>query len=230
MSKPSKTDPSDNESGDGDAFLSRWARRKRITRAGGDPDAAEKDARVDEEAPDVGDAGAGESTLRSADRDISELTDEDMPTVDSIDENTDMSGFFSPKVSQAVKKAALKKFFHNPAFNVVDGLDDYDDDFTAFAALGDIITSDMRGQMELEQRRAEEALAENEQAGEPPSLQEETPVAEQTEAVSEPQDEDTHAESDEVAADAPGITRDPTRRAKVGPGKLRRRDAGEVDT
>jgi hypothetical protein len=153
MSKrPSETDrrPSVTESGDDDTFLSRWARRKRVARSGADPDARESDESLDGEMPVAPAPDAGETPTPGEESQPLELTDEDMPPVNSIDENTDMSGFFSPKVSRAVKKAALKKFFHSPAFNIVDGLDDYDDDFTTFAALGDIVTSDMRSQMELE--------------------------------------------------------------------------------
>ncbi len=162
MSKrPSKTDrhASVTESGDGDAFLSRWAQRKRVARAGGDPDAQEPERSLDGEMLAKAAPTVGEAPLEGDDRQPVELTDEDMPTVDAIDENTDMSGFFSPKVTEAVKKAALRKFFHSPAFNIVDGLDDYDDDFRNFAALGDIITADMRSQMEREAERARESLA-----------------------------------------------------------------------
>ena len=39
-------------------------------------------------------------------------------------------------------------------FHIPDGLDDYGDDFTSFAALGDIVTSDMWHQAEVEAERA----------------------------------------------------------------------------
>ena len=234
MSKrPSKPRQSATESGgDDDAFLSRWARRKRISKAGGDPDTAQEDARVDENVLASAVPDTGESTRPLSESEPEALTDEDMPPVDSIDENTDMSGFFSPKVSEAVKKAALKKFFHSPAFNIVDGLDDYDDDFTAFAALGDIVTSDMRGQMELKQRRAEEeALAKNEQAIESaPPPEEPSSGVEHEEAAPEPDDVDAvRAESNAVDSDESGITRDPARQVEAGPGKLRRRDSDGID-
>lgn len=154
MSKrPTTTDPSVTEDGDGDAFLTRWARRKRVARDGRDPDASTTGAPGEEtaHAPPAAEASATATDDRAV-----EPGDEDMPPLESIDGDTDMSGFFSPRVSQAVKKAALRKFFHSPAFNVVDGLDDYDDDFRNFAALGDIVTSDMRTQMEREAEKARE--------------------------------------------------------------------------
>ncbi|MCK5362853.1 MAG: DUF3306 domain-containing protein, partial [Gammaproteobacteria bacterium] len=157
MSKRPSTanrDPSATESGDDELFLSRWARRKRAARVTADVDtelaeSSPQGEKLAESAPVSADpAPVGEDSQPP------ELTDEDMPPLDGIDENTDMSGFFSPKVTQAVKKAALRKFFHSPAFNIVDGLDDYDEDFRNFAALGDIVTSDMRSQMEREAERA----------------------------------------------------------------------------
>ena len=74
--------------------------------------------------------------------------------------------FFSPKVSEALRKQALRKLFGCSGFNIRDGLDDYDDDFTQFETLGDIITADMRHQMEMESRRRLEQLAEQETANE----------------------------------------------------------------
>lgn len=240
MSKrPSLTerDPSATESGDGDPFLSRWARRKRIARTGGDPDAA-----LGESSPDGDElAKAATETADSASAGVEgqapALTDEDMPRVDTIDENTDMSGFFSPKVTQAVKQAALRKFFHSPAFNVVDGLDDYADDFRSFEALGDIITSDMRSQMDREAERAREAAAEEarESGSDVTTNARAEEVAEAREADAEkaedaPDDQlqaagDGAAAQRLAAADA-GVTRDPGAQPP-GRGKLRPKGAGK---
>ncbi|MEZ5585204.1 MAG: DUF3306 domain-containing protein [Candidatus Competibacteraceae bacterium] len=82
-----------------------------------------------------------------------ELTDADMPPLESLDEKSDYSAFFSPKVSAELKRLALRKLFHSAKFNVTDGLDDYADDFTQFAALGDVITQDMRHMMEVIAKR-----------------------------------------------------------------------------
>ena len=227
MSKrPSSVDPdqSATESADGDPFLSRWARRKRAVRAGGDPDAAagEKTELVDTAPEDGTLPEAGEDDPRAA------LTDADMPPVDSIDEDTDMSGFFSPKVSRAVKQAALKKFFHSPMFNIVDGLDDYDDDFRNFEALGDIITAHMRSQMDREAERVREAAAKDAESSE--SAGPEEISAEGIDEVDEGDDAD---KADEVAAvdDEPaaqqladaetGVTREPGEKPRAGRGKLR---------
>ncbi len=226
MSKRPSTadhDQSVTESGDGEPFLSRWARRKRVARTDGADTAVGESSIEEHEITEAADAGE--------DSPAPELTDEDMPTLDGIDENTDMSGFFSPKVTQAVKKAALRKFFHSPAFNIVDGLDDYDEDFRNFAALGDIVTSDMRSQMEREAERAREAMAKDarESATSPPP----DARAQEVEEVEEVEEKDREDEPVEIAAEDSraeqmaaldaGVTREPGRQAGMAGGKLRPR-------
>jgi hypothetical protein len=163
-----------------------------------------------------------------------------MPPLEGIDESTDMSGFLSPKVSEGVKRMALRKFFHSPIFNIVDGLDDYDDDFTTFEALGDIITSDMRGIAEQKAERAKEALAAEQGAteGSESAVEEVQAVdgdddADPSQAqdhVDDPgedhKEEMTSASSEERHEDpSPGVTRDPV---ASGAPKLRpRADDGE---
>lgn len=90
------------------------------------------------------------------------LTDADMPAIESLTEDSDYSGFLSPKVSEALRKQALRKLFHSPGFNVRDGLDDYDGVYTEFEKLGDIVTADMRHQLEMEAQRRARKLAEDE--------------------------------------------------------------------
>lgn len=232
--RPSSTDPED-----GDPFLSRWARRKRVARSGGDPDARDDQPARDIEARQSIAPVIGEASPQGDDEQAEALTDDDMPPLDAIDENTDMSGFFSPKVSQAVKKAALRKFFHSSAFNFVDGLDDYDDDFTNFPSLGDIITSDMRGQMEREAERAKQALAKDAEPGGEHGADDrldETPAAESRGAADETSEtaslEPAEAQPGEAEPRAPGVTRDRRVYAATGPGKLRpraRTDDGDGD-
>jgi hypothetical protein len=86
------------------------------------------------------------------------LTDADMPPLESLDENADYSGFFSPKVSENLRQLALQKLFSSACFNVCDGLDDYAEDFTSFEKLGGVMTADLRYRMEQEAKRAAEKV------------------------------------------------------------------------
>lgn len=133
--------------GPGESLLARWSRRKRGLGEGAGPqlpEAVEGVQSQDETAPDV------------------VLTDADMPPIDSLDEDDDYSGFLSEGVSEALRQTALRRLFRSAKFNMTDGLDDYAEDFTAFAPLGDIVTADMKHRM---QQLAAKVLAEDEDDG-----------------------------------------------------------------
>jgi hypothetical protein len=53
-----------------------------------------------------------------------------LPALDSLTFESDFKAFMHSKVEDAVKRAALKKLFADPRFNVMDGLDTYVDDYT----------------------------------------------------------------------------------------------------
>ncbi len=142
MVKHPRAEPSTDKN---EEFLQRWSRRKAAANEGS------QDAETAQEKEPLVPAPAPEPLPK---------TDADMPPVESIDESTDMRDFFSPEVSEQLRQVALRKLFHLPQFNIVDGLDDYDDDFTTFEALGNIVTADMRHQMELEKEQLASAQTE----------------------------------------------------------------------
>ena len=129
--------------------LSRWSRRKQQT-----AEATQKE----DLALEIGQQSQVENeldTLTSEDQQQDEvpqpvLTDDDMEPVEELTEDSDFSKFMSPGVSDKLRNLALRKLFHAPIFNIRDGLDEYDGDYTSFEKLGDIVTADMRHQMELE--------------------------------------------------------------------------------
>ena len=72
------------------------------------------------------------------------LSDEDMPDVATLDGNSDVSGFFSEDVSEKLRKKALKAMFLSPEFNLRDGLEDYDDDFSIMPSLSEKVAASLR--------------------------------------------------------------------------------------
>lgn len=134
-------------------ILSRWSQRKlqaRQQQKVGESEPLEEDAGLQAEPTAAQIESSAEAVI---------LTDADMPPLETLNETSDYSAFMSSGVSDALRKMALKKLFHTPLFNVRDGLDEYDEDFTRFEALGDMITSDMRHQIELEaQRKLQQSL------------------------------------------------------------------------
>lgn len=142
------------ESAEEGSFFRRWSSRKRrALRERADDAPAEAPV---EESKAVENDAAGEPERV--------LTDEDMPPLESLNEDSDYSGFMSPGVSESLRNLALRKMFLSSKYNFTDGLDDYADDFTKFAPLGDIITSDMRHQIEMQAERAKQKLEEEARA------------------------------------------------------------------
>ena len=166
---PSKPDAGSEQ----ENFLSRWSRLKAAERAGIEPEPSGGDP-----SHVVADASA---TDPPGPREEPELTDADMPPLESLSGESDVSGFLAKGVSEGLRRAALRKLFHSPKFNVCDGLDDYCDDFTNFAPLGSTITADMRHHMERIERFVKDRLDES------PDDAGESTESEQFGAVVEPQ-------------------------------------------
>ena len=87
------------------------------------------------------------------------LCDADMPAIESLSSESDLSQFFNKGVSAALRKAALRHVFQQPVYNLRDGLNDYDGDYTVFEPLGDIVTSDMKWHTARKERERLEAEA-----------------------------------------------------------------------
>jgi hypothetical protein len=92
---------------DKERFLSRWARLKQqaqeddTTQPGASAPAPERDAPPPE-----------------------------LPPLEQLNLDSDYGGFFHPKVDENLRRAALKRLFSDPHFNVMDGLDVYIDDYS----------------------------------------------------------------------------------------------------
>ena len=182
---------------DAEGPLRRWARRRREV-AREEEALAEARRRVapedrPEDRTEVPEPGADATEPAGVEDRV--LTDEDMPSLESLDDNSDYSGFLSPGVSERLRRRALRKLFTSAVFNVPDGLDDYDDDFRSFEALGDIVTSDMRHQAEVEEERARQAQDTQAQARQA----QDTQARVQTEPASGSQEESGRSEGEPLA-------------------------------
>ena len=86
------------------------------------------------------------------------LSDADMPDIQTLDATSDISAFFNRGVSKTLRNAALKHIFGLSAYNVRDGLNDYDEDYTVFEPLGDTVTCDMKFHKERKEKLEAERL------------------------------------------------------------------------
>ncbi|MEO8752209.1 MAG: DUF3306 domain-containing protein [Casimicrobiaceae bacterium] len=100
--------------------LSRWSRRKL--------EAARAEAPVPEIAPVSVAATAVAPAMVSAE--LQPPPEVALPPVDTLTFDSDFAAFLKPEVDPATQRAALKKLFSDPSFNVMDGLDTYIADYT----------------------------------------------------------------------------------------------------
>ena len=128
---------------DKEPFLSRWSRLKQETRA--------------EPAAPV--AGKKED-------------DKPVPPVESLTPESDFTAFMQPKVKEELRRAALKKLFQDPHFNLPDLFEPYSRDWT----VGDPIPPDLLAR--LNQARTVLLTPEERQALEEQENRQETPTKE----------------------------------------------------
>jgi hypothetical protein len=163
--------------------LSRWSRRKQQTTE----ETRKEDLALEDEQHNQ--VGNELEVLTGEDQQQQEvqqpaLTDDDMEPVEELTEDSDYSKFMSPGVTDELRNLALRKMFHAPIFNIRDGLDEYDGDYTSFEKLGDIITADMRHQMEIEaNKKLEQEAREIAEAGEIEDEQDADSDPEQAQAI-----------------------------------------------
>jgi hypothetical protein len=115
-------------------FLTRWARRKAQLRGGSV--AAEPVGSAT--TPALASAPASGPALPAEGQAVDTLPDspthtaEPLPTMADVallTRDSDFSRFVRGGVDEGVKRAAMKKLFSDPRFNVMDGLDTYIDDY-----------------------------------------------------------------------------------------------------
>jgi len=119
---------SDEENGEG--FSSRWSRRKRETQVG-----EQAKLLIPDDSGQVP-ARAGEPSASVPDSNLAETTPPDVPDPDTLNESADFSVFLKDGVPEALRRRALRRLWRlNPVFANLDGLNDYDDDYTDAATV-----------------------------------------------------------------------------------------------
>ncbi len=167
-----------------EGFVSRWSRRKQEvvneTAVEDLPEIVDGEEIIVDEPVDEG--TLAEQRLEK----LNALTDEDMPDIETLNEDSDFSGFMSTGVSETLRKMALQKLFQGKSYNIRDGLDEYDGDYTSFEKLDpSIITCDMKHIIEVEAEKARLAKEEQKKEGQE---KEELLKAEEGEQIAERED------------------------------------------
>jgi len=132
-----------------------------------------------------------------------------LPEVDSLDAGSDYTPFMSDKVSDAIRNRALRKLWRSdPVLACLDGLNDYDEDYTDAAMVVAGMKSDYvvgRGMVDYEAEEAKKRAAEE---------------AEEANAVAS-------ADGEEVS-DEPNQASEPSEGSESDPAALQADDQSEV--
>jgi len=177
-----------------EGFASRWSRRKQEVV---NETAVEDSPEIVDGEEIIVDEPVDEETLAEQRLEkLNALTDEDMPDIETLNEDSDFSGFMSTGVSETLRKMALQKLFQGKSYNIRDGLDEYDGDYTSFEKLDpSIITCDMKHIIEVEAEKAR--LAKEEQEKEELLKAEEGEIAELEDTFDEVGKEDKESKDND---------------------------------
>jgi hypothetical protein len=184
---------------DDDGFLDRWSRRKRGETSTGAPETETADAGPaavaqpeSQESPDTGDPEVVAN----------------LPDLDSLTEDSDFTAFLQDGVPEVIRRKALRRLWRlNPIFANLDGLNDYDEDYSALGIVAENIKTIYKvgkGYLDEDEDEAE-AEAEAEIAADE-SEEDETGGAEgepEPEPEPEPSNPSDSIESTKVSLSAP---------------------------
>lgn len=122
-----------------ETFLARWMRRKAAARKGAEVPAEEREPREPAMAPAVSTPVAASETAAPPAQPASgtspgegeQTAQSELPPLEELrDIASEYRDFMRPEVDKETRMAALKRLFHDPHFNRMDGLDVYIDDYT----------------------------------------------------------------------------------------------------
>lgn len=115
-----------------EGFISRWSRRKQAVAKGGVPLALPASGAPEPatEPPVARPAAEAASEAQNHPPVAPAPAPPTLEDVQRLRPDSDYAAFVAPTTDNAVKRAALKKLFTDPHFNVMDGLDTYIDDYS----------------------------------------------------------------------------------------------------
>lgn len=115
------------------SFISRWSQRKRAAEA----ETAHKEDAPREETgrpPQTADADAAQGAVvqgGAGEGESGKIDPSDLPDIDSLEAESDFTPFLQKGVPDALRRRALRKLWRlDPVFGHLDGLNDYDLDYT----------------------------------------------------------------------------------------------------
>ena len=180
---------------DGEGFVARWSRRKTEVKEKLQ-DQSIGDLK-EEETSALGEIAAPEPV------DDEKNIVEELPDIETLDGKSDYTPFLKDGVPEKLKRLALRKLWtSNPAFGFLDGLDDYDEDFSAIGIVAqEVFTNYNPGKGFIDpEEEIEETLQVDKKTGQKEDTQElSKPEGEKVEDEDKKKSiEETPSETDEI--------------------------------
>ena len=113
---------------DKEAFLSRWSRRKREAEKETPPAVRDDAKRAGDDKP--AETPPGPQARTAEPPSVAAAPASELPSLDKLSSESDFGGFMKPGVDDNLRRAALKKLFTDPRFNVIDSMDIDIDDYS----------------------------------------------------------------------------------------------------
>ena len=126
---------SDRDNDSGESRLSRWSRLKTQAKA-------EQDISALPEALADGEPGSQVPVTTADGLEESSLVLEDLPDIETLDKDSDFTPFLNVNVPDQLRRLALKKLWaSDPVFANLDGLNDYDEDYSTLGMIAEKVSS-----------------------------------------------------------------------------------------
>ncbi len=180
-------------------FLGRWSERKTAERIG--------QPLAEEEVSEKSELAVAEADVEIADEDLP--IPDDLPDIETLDKDSDFSLFMRKGTPEHLKRMALRKLFQSdPALAVLDGLNDYDEDYSMIGMVAEAVSTRYqpgKGMVDPDTEKAAEEL-ETAERDQPEEKNEETPEEipkelPEEEADESPDEETETAETEEADED-----------------------------
>ncbi|CZF77651.1 DUF3306 domain-containing protein [Grimontia marina] len=175
-----------------ESFLNRWSKRKQETQSENTDELTEENL-----APETPEMEGDEPSLQD-----DSLEDEapSMEDVEQLKAGDSASVFLAKGVASEVKKAALRKLFHSEAYNVLDGMNEYDLDYSNTPNLAADVAASLR---KWTKEKLEEAT-QDEQENLPETSTDKTVNEESLNSLKESETKSTHEELGDNLSYPPG--------------------------
>ncbi len=174
---------------DEDGFLDRWSRRKRGEASPGAPDSETAEAAQSAAKPAEPSGGrSGPPPARARPTAVAPLQSEEapdsgdpeviakLPGLDTLNKDSDFTAFRQDGVPDALRRQALRRLWRtNPVLANLDGLNDYDEDYTVAEPLVkalETVYEAGKGDLDDDETAAPEGEAAEAEAGEVPAAAE----------------------------------------------------------